>query len=39
MGPGHYKFSDYIRAGAPMVILFWLAFTIYISVLYAFGWT
>ena len=37
MGPGHYRFADYIRAGAPMVVLFWFAFTLYISLLYAFG--
>ncbi|MED5550376.1 MAG: SLC13 family permease [Pseudomonadota bacterium] len=36
MGPGHYRFMDYIRAGAPMVVLFWVAFTLYISLLYAF---
>ena len=36
MGPGHYRFMDYIRAGAPMVVLFWIAFTLYISLLYAF---
>ena len=27
MGPGHYKFSDYLRFGGPLVILIWLAFT------------
>jgi di/tricarboxylate transporter len=37
MGPGHYRFSDYLRAGAPMVVLFWAAFTLYIAMLYAFG--
>ena len=37
MGPGHYRFADYLRAGAPMVVLFWVAFTLYISLLYAFG--
>lgn len=27
MGPGHYRFADYIKAGAPLVIILWLAFT------------
>ena len=36
MGPGHYRFADYIKAGAPLVIVFWAAFTAYISLLYAF---
>lgn len=37
MGPGHYKFADYLRAGAPLVVIFWLAFTAYLAVHYAFG--
>lgn len=28
MGPGHYRFSDYVKAGAPLVVLYWLAFTL-----------
>ena len=39
MGPGHYRFRDYLRAGAPMVILFWIAFTAYIAMRYALGWS
>ncbi len=27
MGPGHYRFGDFVRAGAPLVILLWLVFT------------
>lgn len=27
MGPGHYRFADYIKAGTPLVIILWLAFT------------
>jgi di/tricarboxylate transporter len=27
MGPGHYRFADYLKAGAPLVIILWLAFT------------
>lgn len=37
MGPGHYRFTDYIRAGAPLVFLFWIVFTLYVFGLYAFG--
>lgn len=37
MGPGHYRFTDYIRAGAPLVLLFWIVFTLYVFGLYAFG--
>lgn len=29
MGPGHYRFSDFMRAGAPLVILLWLAFSLF----------
>lgn len=28
MGPGHYKFSDFMRFGGPLVIIMWAAFTI-----------
>ena len=27
MGPGHYKFLDYLRFGGPLVIVLWLVFT------------
>lgn len=27
MGPGHYKFSDFMRAGAPLAIIVWVAYT------------
>lgn len=27
MGPGHYKFGDFLRFGGPLVILLWLTFT------------
>ncbi|MEM0985186.1 MAG: SLC13 family permease [Pseudomonadota bacterium] len=27
MGPGHYRFSDFIRFGGPLVIILWLTFT------------
>ncbi len=28
MGPGHYRFTDYLRFGGPLVLLMWLTFTI-----------
>ena len=28
MGPGHYRFSDFLRAGTPLVIIIWLTFSI-----------
>lgn len=27
MGPGHYSFSDFIRAGLPLVLIMWLTFS------------
>ena len=27
MGPGQYRFADFARAGAPLVLIIWLAFT------------
>ena len=28
MGPGHYRFRDFLRAGIPLVILLWMAYTL-----------
>ena len=28
MGPGHYKFRDFLRFGGPLVLLMWAAFTV-----------
>ena len=28
MTPGHYKFSDFIRVGGPLIIVIWIAYTI-----------
>lgn len=38
MGPGHYTFGDYLKAGTPLVIVIWLAFTGYLALQYAAGW-
>ena len=29
MGPGHYRFSDFLAAGLPLVILLWVAFSLF----------
>ena len=29
MGPGHYRFADYARAGLPLTILIWLTFSLF----------
>ena len=29
MGPGHYRFGDFLRAGTPLVILLWIAFSLF----------
>lgn len=29
MGPGHYRFSDFVRAGTPLIFLIWIAFSIF----------
>jgi di/tricarboxylate transporter len=26
MGPGHYRFVDFLRGGLPLVLIIWLAF-------------
>ncbi|MBO6948507.1 MAG: SLC13 family permease [Rhodospirillales bacterium] len=28
MGPGHYKFQDFVRAGLPLILIAWVVFTI-----------
>ncbi|PWE17971.1 SLC13 family permease [Marinicauda salina] len=32
MGPGKYRFMDFVRAGVPLSIVIWIVFTIYITV-------
>jgi len=29
MGPGHYKFGDFMKFGGPLVIILWVVFTIF----------
>jgi di/tricarboxylate transporter len=29
MGPGHYKFSDFIRSGLPLALIMWLTYTLF----------
>ncbi|WP_421858660.1 SLC13 family permease [Oceanicaulis sp.] len=35
MGPGKYRFADFIRAGAPLAVLIWLAFTVLVGISFA----
>ncbi len=32
MGPGKYRFADFVRAGAPLAVLIWITFTLYIAI-------
>ena len=29
MAPGHYRFADFLRAGTPLILLLWVAFTLF----------
>ncbi|MFN3232119.1 MAG: SLC13 family permease [Alphaproteobacteria bacterium] len=29
MGPGHYKFGDFVRTGLPLIVLLWLTFSLF----------
>jgi di/tricarboxylate transporter len=29
MGPGHYRFSDFVRAGTPLVLVIWATFSLF----------
>ncbi|HAQ32674.1 MAG TPA: SLC13 family permease, partial [Rhodospirillaceae bacterium] len=29
MGPGHYRFSDFVRAGFPLTVILWLVFSFF----------
>lgn len=37
MGPGHYTFMDFVKAGSPLVILLWLVFTFMAPMYFALG--
>jgi len=30
MAPGHYKFSDFLRVGTPLIFIMWITFTLFI---------
>ena len=34
LGPGGYRFSDYLKAGVPLVLLLWITFSIFIPFYY-----
>ncbi len=34
MGPGHYRFVDFVRAGVPMIVVVWLAFSLFAPTFY-----
>ena len=36
MGPGHYRFTDFTRAGLPLVFLLWLVFSLFAPWYYGF---
>ncbi len=29
MGPGHYRFKDFLRAGTPLIVILWLTFSLF----------
>ena len=30
MGPGHYRFTDFVWTGLPLIVLLWLTFTLFV---------
>jgi di/tricarboxylate transporter len=36
LGPGHYRFLDFARAGVPLIILLWIVFTLFVPWWYGF---
>jgi di/tricarboxylate transporter len=37
LGPGHYRFVDFVRAGIPLILVLWLAFTLFVPWWYGFS--
>lgn len=37
LGPGHYRFIDFARAGIPLILVLWLAFTVFVPWWYGFS--
>jgi di/tricarboxylate transporter len=37
MGPGHYRFRDFVTAGLPLVFIVWLAFSLFVPWYYGVG--
>ncbi len=37
MGPGHYRFADFIRAGLPLILVAWAAFSLFAPWYYGLG--
>ncbi len=37
MGPGHYRFTDFIRAGLPLILVAWVAFSLFAPWYYGLG--
>ncbi|MGK2739563.1 SLC13 family permease [Tepidicaulis sp. LMO-SS28] len=35
MGPGHYQFGDYMRAGVPLILILWITFSLFAPWYYA----
>jgi di/tricarboxylate transporter len=34
MGPGHYRFSDFFKAGVPLILIIWITYTIVAAIRY-----
>lgn len=34
MGPGHYRFTDYLRTGIPLILIIWAAYTLLAAAIY-----
>jgi len=34
LGPGRYRFIDYVRCGVPLILLLWVAFTLFVPMYY-----